>query len=289
MLTWDAATESRLRTWYPRFARVPVPEVFGARRAWRGPLQPLAIADEVHAIISDLEDSAAVHILDGGVLHHNPECNLPHAPLWYADRLRCMGVTFQVVLVDLGPESHPQVYTVRPEISHLTYPSHPHLRFDKMARIGRKELPSLCTYFTSDGSLPAGETTLARALDFVSIFLAKHMVWLRTATLLEYRAGLPPREIAIDSGLALHFPFCNDKRHPQWVGYWPGPAAPHSAAEMLKAVDPSAECPCGSRKRYGQCCRAIHEAARQNTAQAHLRELHRRFMDNNGSVPGCSR
>jgi len=124
-----------------------------------------------------------------------------------------MDVIFQVVLVDFGPDAHPQVYAVRPEISHLTYPSHPRLRFDKMARIGGKELPSLCTYLTSDGSLAADEAALARALDFASIFLAKHMVWLRTAALLHHRAGLPPLEIATDSGIALHFPFCNEKRN----------------------------------------------------------------------------
>ncbi|MEK7992646.1 MAG: hypothetical protein AAB403_02470 [Planctomycetota bacterium] len=273
MLISDGETENLLSRWYPRFARIPVPELAGARRAWRGPLQPLVIAGEVNTIISDLEANATVHFLDGGILHHDPECRRHHSDLWYAGQLRRMDVRFEIVLVDFGPDPHPQVFSVRPEISTRTYPTHPHLRLDKIARIDSKELPALCTYFTTDGSLPQGNLMLARALDFASIYLAKHLVWLRTATLMAFRPGCPPQEIARDSGLALHSPFCNGNPNPRWVGHWPGPVTPHGAAEMLKAIHPSAECSCGSRKAYRQCCRSAHEAARRHAAEVTSRQV----------------
>jgi hypothetical protein len=261
MLTGDESTEGLIRTLYPGFARIPVPDLRGARRAWRGPLRPLAAAEEVLAIISDLEADASVNVLEGGVLHHDPDCRRDHSDLWYAERLLRMDVEFDVVLADQGADAHPQVFSVRPEISERTYPTYPHIRGDRLARIDGRELPALCTYLSSDGSLPEDEMMLVHALDFASIFLAKHVVWLRTATLVRLRPGLPPLEVAAGSGIELHFPVPAANSNLRWIGHWPGPVAPHGAAAMFKAIPPAAECPCGSRQVYARCCRPVHEAA----------------------------
>lgn len=259
MFDWEQITERELGGAYPQAQRVDPPRIEHARRAWRISVQPLSEDEEVDLIIADLERGSDVRVLDGGTLHHDPNCNWHHA-YEYSAHLRSLQQRFEVVLVDCGPHRNPLLFCPRPEISSRTFPRHPHLRLDKTALIDGKPVNGLCVYLASDGVYRRNSCSLIQVLDFTMTYLAKHVVWQRTARL-SFIAGDGTRTVLMndDTGLGLHLPH---RQTPAglyvWEGHWPGPAAPHDVRVLFETLSPTAECPCGSGDAYRDCCRGEH-------------------------------
>ena len=63
-------------------------------------------------------------------------------------------------------------------------------------------------------------------LDYVALFLAKHIVWRRTRSSPEFGNGL-----------------------------WLGPDQSHNPSVLLQSIDAASECWCFSGKPYGECHR----------------------------------
>jgi hypothetical protein len=89
------------------------------------------------------------------------------------------------------------------------------------------ELPNLmpdalCAYRPGDGEWSwQGGDDLVKALDYVAIYLAKHLVWVRTGG--------------------------------NHGGRWIGPQASHAPHDLIAEINPAGECWCGSGTAYRDC------------------------------------
>lgn len=282
MPSWEEGTSEKLNYWYRQFAAIDPPLGSGALRAWRGVLCPFPDDSELGTVLAHLERGQVVRVEQGGRLVHPPDCPGDEAPA-YTHHLTTVSVAFHLLLLDFGPKRNPRVYGVRPEISRRTFPGHPHLRDDQLVLWEGRPIPALCAYLASDGVLPRDEMRLVHVLDFTSFFLAKHLVWCRTARLwcltgdrpfllghgiCAYRPTLPretfdgvhwSRAVFYRTDCAPHNRWKNELRT-EWTYHWPGPAAPHFIDHLVDEIPRHAECPCGSGEPYKNCCRPDHVA-----------------------------
>ncbi len=154
----------------------------------------------------------------GGVLTHDPACSCTHGCPRYIDRVHPTHASFKLDVFAYPERQHPRAYFVGPRISRARYPMHPHLQADSAA----------CPYLPSDNVWRWGSNTVADFLDFVAIWLAKHVVWEQTGA-------------------------CGG-------GVWIGPSSGHSPRELLMRVGRNEECPCASGEKYKRCCQTLHQA-----------------------------
>jgi SEC-C motif len=216
---WLEANQRAVALSYPQFKAIEPPAGGEAAQVWIGAIQPLPDDRELGAILSDLEAERAVLILTGGGVAHDPDCRLIHADPPYRTRLANMDARFEVKVLVYPPEKHPQATCLKPKISRRLFPQHPHLYGDEI----------LCPYRPSDNVLEWNRKTVVQFLDFVSIWLARHLVWERTGAC----AG----------------------------GIWLGPSAGHAPRELLGTVGRNDPCPCGSGKKYKRCCMELHASS----------------------------
>lgn len=254
-----------LQEFYPQFLETPVPPHCAAEQAFIGTIQPFDESSDLLRICSDLREDRIVNV-QAGHLRHQENCSGLHRRSIDDARFVEMHTCFTVLALRFGQGRHPQAYALKPEISRQCYPLHPHLRDDlDLFFRGRYRQP-LCAYFAPDGVCQS----LVDFLDFVSIFLAKHLMWEKTlkpmdraasATLFQPEPGTP----VIDSTLprlgpeysARNAPLLIHMNHPEtrrfgWHGVWPGSAAPHDLESNLRLPGES-ECHCGSGRPYARC------------------------------------
>jgi hypothetical protein len=93
---------------------------------------------------------------------------------------------------------------------------------------------ALCAYRPGDGEWSWRTGDLVDFLDFVSIYLAKHSVWVRTGG---------------DAG-----------------GLWIGPQASHAPRDLVRELDPDGECRCGRGTRYRDCHLQVDRALAAKSA-----------------------
>jgi hypothetical protein len=213
-----------LSEYYNQFEPVaPPPTVL---EAWQGRIQPFDREDEVAFILDDLAVGCSV-MVNQGTLSHHPGCLREHRTPTYFGRIHPVGQAFTIRMLVFPPPQHPRTIAIYPEISSTRFKHHPHLfRFR-----GRPGLPeflcrdddALCAYRPGDGEWSWTTSTLVTYLDFASIYLAKHIVWVQTGA---------------DTG-----------------GIWIGPQAAHDPVSLIAELDPRGECRCGSGLRYVNCCR----------------------------------
>jgi len=275
----EESCDDGLITLYPSFEPVLPPPRSGALRAWKGRIAPFQDGSELGKIVQDLERHVTVDIDVGGCLQHSPACTFNHSEPPYLFRLVRMNVPFDLLVLEFAGKRHRQAYCVRPEISSRTFPTHPHLRRDQIILT---DLPvdAICPYRSDEMKYPG----LVEYLDYVSIFLAKHLVWVRTLDLVCYSCGISPKIVHSSQRNSAHFalplraagqPFLpwfidplSFENHlaaaatgyhiDRWEGIWIGPSAPHDVGTILQTVAPNDECVCGSGERYGVCHRRIH-------------------------------
>ena len=289
------AAQAQLQLWYPQFGPVVPPLGTAAVRAWRGRIQPFPDGAEFASVMAHLEVGETVRIESYGRVAHPHWCKRDHS--FFLRFSSAMTATFEIVLLSFEGSRHPRTYCVAPEISRRAFPLHPHLRDDQGAIIDDKPVTALCIYLASDGVLQRDELELAHALDFTSIFLAKHSVW--SATNFSTRLRFELRTDNVDQFMTPHPQisrlFEGDRvfdgtascyaslnrsdanwKNPgeqldgllttgqleTWLApTWVGPVAPHFQNELLQQLEPESECHCGSGDLYADCHRAQDELA----------------------------
>jgi hypothetical protein len=175
---------------YPEARQVPVPAGLGARRAFEVLLRPFGSEVGCDALLHHLQENQIVDVTRG-TLSHPTDCVVSHV----AHPLRgCVSAcAFKVLFLDFGAEREPIAFALSPRIDRFIYPAHPHL-------IHRAFLPrdapqdALCAYFPSDESLSGDEEAFIRFIDYVAIFLAKHVIWVQSRIWLGHVGLHDPRE-----------------------------------------------------------------------------------------------
>jgi hypothetical protein len=167
-------------------------------------------------------------------------------------RMMDCGLSFDLLALEFRPPWHPWVFSLSPPISRDVFPDHPHMRCDRILRLGSKALHGFCMYSAAEFKLEPVEPSVPQALRQAAIFLAKHIVWLKTQRLINRETGQ-----LIHDGIGLS----PDYVHPdsvwqinpiaRWEGFWPGRSAA-SGREHLK-LDHEGECWCGKGGRYKDC------------------------------------
>lgn len=187
---------------------------------WEGPIQPLPPEGDTQGVLAAIWQGEAIRVELGGVLAP-AGAGRRHLPGWLR-KVRDLSTTFQVRLFYLDPPLIPYAVCMVPEISWRTHPRHPHL-FQGEAPFTYPSLAALCPFLPSDNVWQWGRDSVARLVDFVSIWLVNHMVYDRT-------------------------------------GRWPGAAARHDSKWLLENVRAeSVPCVCGNPVPYENCCRPLHE------------------------------
>jgi SEC-C motif len=277
----EEGSDHDLRTFYPSFEPVIPPPRSKAVSAWKGQITPFPDSSDLALIVHDLERHAVVDIDVGGALRHSSMCSGSHSDAPFLGSLTNMDVTFEVLVLEFSAGRHRQTYCLRPQISSRIFPTHPHLRRDQMLLTETGMVDAICPY-RSDETRPSN---LLQYLDFISIFLAKHLIWVRTLALTCYSDFAAPRVVYTPQPNAAHFslpvpttplvwaaPWSRISADPlhvcalaageshidRWEGIWVGPSAPHEPLTILQSVGANDECTCGSGRRYGTCCRRIH-------------------------------
>jgi hypothetical protein len=217
-----------------------------AIEAWEGFIRPfLGCGDDAVALVLDDLRAGASVLVGGGSLSHATSCGREHCrPSCLAKMTGAGAECFRVRVLVWPPPRHPKIFAIYPEISKARYARHPHLfQHAPVCGVpGSLVLPdALCTYRPGDGEWSWDTGDLVTFLDYASIFLAKHVVWVRTGG---------------DHG-----------------GLWMGPQASHRAPDMLRELSPVGECRCASGKRYEACCRPKDIA--QAEAETYLESLSR--------------
>jgi hypothetical protein len=282
------ATQEQLEIWYPQFSSVVPPRETAAVRAWIGRLQPFPGGTEFGGVMQHLQDDQPVRVEEGGVLTHPESCVLRHN--FTPEFSLLMATSFEIVVLEFEGSRHPRVYGVSPEISRRRFPTHPHLRDDQQIIFKGKPLQALCIYLASDGVMEDDNMRLVHTLDYTSMYLAKHLFWAATVRIEEFDITTNQFTYTSNSG-ALPIgeqPIIPDGTHPAFAAYyrtdthiepvdqqiirwlragkwrtergvWLGKQAPHFIEELLRDFSANDECPCGSGKKYGLCCRNQHE------------------------------
>lgn len=254
-----------LAEFYLQFLETPVPPHSAAEQAFLGTIQPFDESSDLLRICRDLREDRVVDIQAGHLRHHQ-NCSGHHAGSPDDVRLVGMHTRFTILALRFSQGRHSQAYALTPEISRQRFPLHPHLRDDLDLFFRGRYRQSLCTYFAPDGVCQS----MVDFLDFVSIFLAKHLMWERTLKLADRATSMTlfqpePGAPVIDSTLprlgpeysARNAPFLIHMHHPEtrrfgWRGAWPGSAAPHDLESNLR-LPADSECHCGSGRTYGRC------------------------------------
>jgi hypothetical protein len=269
---------------YPQFAQIKVPPFKRAERAWVGTLRPFGNGGDAGVLYRQLRDDRIINLQRGWLIpaeDRAPSAVDPNEPY-----LVNMGVEFTVVALEYGEGRHPEVYALSPEISRQRFSLHPHLRDDQTLLHWGRFIQGLCTDFAPDLAC----SSLVTFLDFTAIFLAKHLVWMRTRRLVDRSQNrilyVPaPGEEILDvwaqprgpeynihsSPLSKRFPFSFQERF-GWSGFWPGQFAPHDFAANLQ-LDPKGPCHCGSGLHYVGC----HQSSDRVQDRMQTEALHRAF------------
>lgn len=211
---WLEASQREVAVRYPQFRIVQPPAGSGSVQAWEGVIQPFPDNAELGAVLRHLEGEADL-IVRGGQVLHDPSCSQGHAEPDYLASLTDTGRSFKIVVLAYPPKADPRAFAIDPKISRRVFPGHPHLYGN-----------ALCPYTPSDGIWMWDSHNVADFLDYISIWLGRHLVWEQTGA-------------------------CNG-------GKWIGPWAPHEPQELLDYVGREDLCPCGSGRKYKRCCRGKH-------------------------------
>lgn len=278
------AAQDQLRLWYPQFVPAVPPLGSAAVRAWTGRIQPFPDGKEFAGVMHHFATKQTVGVEKRGGLYHPTSCKTSHNFSHHFSQSMTTG--FEILALEFAGSRHPRVYAVSPEISRRRYPNHPHLRDDQQVIVSGKPLQALCTYLASDGVRQRGEMELVHTLDYTSMFLAKHLLWVDTNfvdyysiddsrvrrvanvaalmsgdDLLVFDGTAGPLAAFYKVGAAMEHPLQQLERwfsQKHWKltgGLWIGGGAPHLVAEMYREIKAWQECHCGSGLLYAACHR----------------------------------
>lgn len=249
---------------YPQFVEAPLPSItlngaiIHAERAWQGLIQPFVNDADARLVLRALAADQAVDVAAGEVTasfevhqiaRHNAE-----------SRMEDCSIVFDVLVLDFPAPTHPWAFSLAPIISNQKCPSHPHLRCDRTLVLPSRTLSGMCIYSAAEFRYDSALPRIPQFLDQVSIYLAKHVIWLKTQRLF----NLDTHTI-VHNGLDLDTLYKDIpadsfwQKQPQlktgWLGFWPGRKAVSGKDHL--SLDPDGECWCGTGSIYGKCCRPL--------------------------------
>lgn len=223
--------------YYPQFR--PVSPDPGYLLAWQGLIQPFGADVRIAALLEDLASGNLIRV-DAGRLIHYEECKREHRipsyfpPLCRLEQLFKLDDSFIVRVLLPQPPQHPRAVAVYPEISWRRHAYHPHLSImPQPPEFGI--VNTLCPYRASEGAWSWESHTLVDYLEYITLWLAKHVIWLRTG------------------GRNGH-------------GLWLGQGASHLPRDLVREIPSGAPCHCGSGRPYRECHRDHDVAAAERVA-----------------------
>lgn len=240
---------------YPQFIEVPVPAAMLAERAWQGLLQPFIDDERARLVLRALAADQAVNIHAGQVTALSETSLMrPHKAEF---RLQNCAIAFDVLILDFPAPAHPWAFSISPILSNRKYPLHPHLRTDRILALPSRLLHGMCVYSAAEFYYDPTVPRLPQFLNQVSIYLAKHVIWLKTQRLFNLANGDMIHDGLNRQTLAKSIPGNSIwQKQPQlrtgWIGLWPGRVA-LSGKDHL-SLDPDGECWCGKGITYKGCC-----------------------------------
>jgi hypothetical protein len=244
---------------YPNFKRVDVPVGSKAVRAWKGVVRPFLDDSSARCFLRAIEGGKPVDVCEGTIDASAPQLTEHWADQW----LVATGLRFLLLVLEFGEPEHPRAYSLQPEISRQMQPLHPHLRTDKPMIFRGRPIPALCVYSGAEFRYSNTSPKIVQFLDQATVFIARHIIWLRTRIEIPKRLGsrfrvpLPGEAIFDHLRLVQNDPNFSliRRRVPLLTGYWPGPEAACGAARHVGTISRSRECWCCSGRKYGECHR----------------------------------
>ncbi|MHB1957872.1 MAG: hypothetical protein ACYCO5_02450 [Acidobacteriaceae bacterium] len=228
-----------------------------AERAWQGLIQPFVRDADAKLVLRALAADSAVDVAAGRITapweiqHHKP-----HDAEF---RMKNCSAVFDILVLEFPVPAHPWVFSLSPVISERKFPSHPHLRSDRTLVLPSMELTGMCIYSAAEFQYGLTLPKIPQFLHQVAIYLAKHVIWLKTQRLLNAQTGA-----MVHDGLDLETLYKNLpvnsiwQKQPQlktvWSGFWPGKEAKSGRNHL--SLDPERECWCGKGLAYRRCCQA---------------------------------
>ena len=251
---------------YSEFGRVPLPSGMDGESAWVGSMQPFRSDSCARSFLQDIEADLTVWV-SGGRIRDSKHIKRH----WANPSLVKMAVTCQVLVLLQRPPAHPRSYLLSPIFPEYYSIVHPHPRFDQQIEFGGIRFPGLCIYSAAEFQFETHDDLMTQYLDQLTIFLAKHLIWLRTRQLFRgypprgsvVRSLLPGEDLADDTPrLVQPATHSTGEVWEYWRGYWPGRAAAGFNPEThLENIAAEQECWCGSGSLYGDCHRPKDKAS----------------------------
>jgi len=255
---------------FPQFELVPIPddvtlETLQARgrvlvekvnpiRAWQGLIKPFESDAIAKKVLRLLAVDQSVDIL-GGAVYPPPEVGLiKHHPV--EQRMQDTDIVFDILVLEFEPPAHPWAFSLNPVISNRLFPLHPHLRSDRSLKLPSRTLNGFCVYSSAEFTYDHTQPQLPQFFAQVSIFLAKHVIWLRSRQLFDARGKMIHDGVDATTLMENLPPMSIWQVHPEvttnWKGFWPGSSAISGLKHLT--LDPQGECWCGKGLRYIDCC-----------------------------------
>ena len=229
-----------------------------AERAWQGLLQPFTNDENAKLVLRALALDQAVDVAAGRITAPpDAQPNLPHEAEF---RMQDCAIAFDILVLDFPAPIHPWVFSITPIISKERFPSHPHLRCDRTLVLPWRTLTGLCVYSAAEFKYDTASPRIPQFLDQVSIYLAKHIIWLKTQRLFNLDTGAVVHDGLLLDTLYESIPSDTFwQKQPQlrtiWLGLWPGREA--ASGKKHLSLDPNGECWCGKGLTYEECCRRL--------------------------------
>ena len=235
-------------------AGLPIMEEMTPTRVWQGLITPFEMDEDARLALRMLAADRAISV-HGGSLHPGPEAHLmqPHPA---ESRLIGTDVVFDVLVTEFEAPAHPWAFSLSPAIFQRPQKFHPHLRSDRSLRLPSRELHAFCVYSSAEFAFDSHRPLLPHFLNLVAIFLAKHVIWLKTQRL------FGPNGIMVHDGVDMSTVMSTVPSDAiwrivpltptRWIGFWPGSSAVNGVDHL--SLNPEGECWCGKGKLYKDCC-----------------------------------
>lgn len=264
----EAASISRH---YPQFNPVLIPGS-DAEATWEGVIQPFANNDAARSFLRSMERNDQFIISEGRIISGNSPILDVH---WADPFLTKMAEQCRVLVLAFKQPKHPRSYLLSPEFSRAFLSYHPHPRTDLEIHVGGRNLTGLCVYSAAEFAFSGQVAQIVEYLDQVTLFIARHLIWLRTRRLYQVTRSAKkliytpkPGELVVDNEVGIQNAAIASITIPErkfWDGYWPGPVARASGSNHL-SLRPDRECWCGSGLRYDSCHRALEQSLYRQSA-----------------------
>jgi hypothetical protein len=190
-------------------------------RYWRGTLQPLDEESSLGEIAYCLKYQKPLIVHPTGLLVPS-DPDIESLDLEFLSQVAF--TRFEIEIVYLDPPAVPRIYSIHPRLDVRKYPDHPHLNKGRRHPLWGLErlLPDsdLCVFATQDGTWNWGQHSVADIVEYTSMWLASHLLWLAS-------------------------------RRKTWLI----PGASHNPYWLLWNTPWKADCACGSGKTFESCCK----------------------------------